>query len=331
MNDEGLVDSAILLMALGENAAAEVFRHLAPKEVHRLGETMARLHTTSRDKVDTVLSRFHSASAGLSTLVGNTDEYLRSVLRRALGEERAGLLIGRILQGDGVSGIESLKWMDPRSIAELIRNEHPQIVASILVHLERDQAAATLLQFDETLRNDVVMRIATLDGIQPAALRELDEVLTRVLAGGDALSRTRLDGSKTAAEIIAGFGGAAEAGALEALREQDPDLAQKIADLMFTFEDIDRLDDRAIQLLLREVQSESLIVALKGTDAALRERIFRNMSQRAAETLREDLESKGPVRISEVESQQKEIVKTLRRLADEGQIAIGGGGDDALV
>ncbi len=331
MNDEGLVDSAILLMALGENAAAEVFRHLAPKEVHRLGETMARLHTTSRDKVDTVLSRFHSASAGLSTLVGNADEYLRSVLRRALGEERAGMLIGRILQGDGVSGIESLKWMDPRSIAELIRNEHPQIVASILVHLERDQAAATLLQFDETLRNDVVMRIATLDGIQPAALRELDEVLTRVLAGGDALSRTRLDGSKTAAEIIAGFGGAAEAGALEALREQDPDLAQKIADLMFTFEDIDRLDDRAIQLLLREVQSESLIVALKGTDAALRERIFRNMSQRAAETLREDLESKGPVRISEVESQQKEIVKTLRRLADEGQIAIGGGGDDALV
>jgi flagellar motor switch protein FliG len=331
VNDEGLVDSAILLMALGENAAADVFRHLAPKEVHRLGETMARLHTTSRDKVDTVLSRFHSASAGLSTLVGNTDEYLRSVLRRALGEERAGLLIGRILQGDGVSGIESLKWMDPRSIAELIRNEHPQIVASILVHLERDQAAATLLQFDETLRNDVVMRIATLDGIQPAALRELDEVLTRVLAGGDALSRTRLDGSKTAAEIIAGFGGAAEAGALEALREQDPDLAQKIADLMFTFEDIDRLDDRAIQLLLREVQSESLIVALKGTDAALRERIFRNMSQRAAETLREDLESKGPVRISEVESQQKEIVKTLRRLADEGQIAIGGGGDDALV
>jgi flagellar motor switch protein FliG len=331
VNDEGLVDSAILLMALGENAAAEVFRHLAPKEVHRLGETMARLHTTSRDKVDTVLSRFHSASAGLSTLVGNADEYLRSVLRRALGEERAGMLIGRILQGDGVSGIESLKWMDPRSIAELIRNEHPQIVASILVHLERDQAAATLLQFDETLRNDVVMRIATLDGIQPAALRELDEVLTRVLAGGDALSRTRLDGSKTAAEIIAGFGGAAEAGALEALREQDPDLAQKIADLMFTFEDIDRLDDRAIQLLLREVQSESLIVALKGTDAALRERIFRNMSQRAAETLREDLESKGPVRISEVESQQKEIVKTLRRLADEGQIAIGGGGDDALV
>ncbi|MCL4184537.1 MAG: flagellar motor switch protein FliG [Burkholderiaceae bacterium] len=331
MNDEGLVDSAILLMALGENAAAEVFRHLAPKEVRRLGETMARLHTTSREKVDAVLGRFHSASAGLSTLVGNTDEYVRSVLRRALGEERAGLLIGRIMQGDGVSGIESLKWMDPRSIADLIRNEHPQIIASILVHLEREQASATLMQFDEALRNDVVLRIATLDVLQPAALRELDEVLERVLAGGDALGRTRLDGSKTAAEIIAGFGGAAEAVTLDALREHDADLAQKISDLMFTFEDIDRLDDRAIQLLLREVQSESLIVALKGADAALRERIFRNMSQRAAETLREDLESKGPVRISEVEAEQKEILKTLRRLADEGQIAIGGGGDDALV
>ncbi|GMV01740.1 MAG: flagellar motor switch protein FliG [Burkholderiaceae bacterium] len=331
MNDEGLVDSAILLMTLGEDAAAAVFRHLAPREVRRLGETMARLHTTSRDKVDAVLGRFHSASAGLSTLVGNTDEYVRSVLRRALGEERAGLLIGRILQGDGVSGIENLKWMDPRSIADLIRNEHPQIIASILVHLEREQASGTLMQFDEALRNEIVLRIATLDVLQPAALRELDEVLERVLASGDALGRTRLDGSRTAAEIIAALGGTAGSLTLDALREHDPDLAQKIADLMFTFEDIDRLDDRAIQLLLREVQGESLIVALKGADAALRERIFRNMSQRAAETLREDLESKGPVRISEVEAEQKEILKTVRRLADEGQIAIGGGGDDALV
>lgn len=331
MNDEGLVDSAILLMAMGEEAAAEVFRHLAPREVHKLGEAMSRMRTTSRDKVETVLARFHSASASFSTLVENTDEYLKSVLRRALGEERAGLLLGRILQGEGVAGIENLKWMDPRSIADLIRNEHPQIIASILVHLEREQASGTLMQFDEALRNEIVLRIATLDVLQPAALRELDEVLERVLASGDALGRTRLDGSRTAAEIIAALGGTAGSLTLDALREHDPDLAQKIADLMFTFEDIDRLDDRAIQLLLREVQGESLIVALKGADAALRERIFRNMSQRAAETLREDLESKGPVRISEVEAEQKEILKTVRRLADEGQIAIGGGGDDALV
>jgi flagellar motor switch protein FliG len=331
MNDEGLVDSAILLMALGEDAAAEVFRHLAPKEVHKLGETMARIRTTSRDKVEAVLARFHGASSGLSTLVENTDEYLKSVLRRALGEERAGLLLGRILQGGDVAGIESLKWMDPRSVAELIRNEHPQIVASILVHLDREHASAALLEFDEALRNDVVLRIATLDGLQPSAMRELDQVLTRVLAGSEAHERTRLGGSKAAAEIIARFGGTAEVATLDAIREHDAGLAQTIADLMFTFDDLDRLDDRAIQLLLREVQSESLIVALKGADAAFRERIFGNMSQRAAETLREDLESKGPVRLSEVEAEQKEILKIARRLADEGQIAIGGGGGDAVV
>ncbi len=331
MNDEGLVDSAILLMTLGEDAAAEVFRHLAPREVHRLGEAMSRIRTTSRDKVEAVLARFHGASSGLSTLVGNTDEYLKSVLRRALGEERASLLLGRILQGDGVAGIENLKWMDPRSVAELVRNEHPQIIASILVHLEREQASATLLEFDDVLRHDVVLRIATLDGIQPSAMRELDEVLARVLAGSDARQHARLGGSKTAAEIVAHFGGAAEAATLDAIRERDAALAQAIADLMFTFEDLDRLDDRAIQLLLREVQSESLIVALKGADAAFRERIFGNMSQRAAETLREDLESKGPVRLSEVEAEQKEILKIARRLADEGQIAIGGGGGDAVV
>lgn len=331
MNDEGLVDSAILLMAMGEEAAAAVFRHLAPREVHKLGEAMSRTRTTSRDKVEAVLARFHGASASFSTLVENTDEYLKSVLRRALGEERAGLLLGRILQGEGVAGIENLKWMDPRSVAELIGNEHPQIIASILVHLEREQASATLLELGETLRHEVVLRIATLDGIQPRAMRELDEVLARVLAGGDAQRRAPLGGSKAAAEIVAHFGGFAEAATLDAIRERDAALAQAIADLMFTFEDLDRLDDRAIQLLLREVQSESLIVALKGADAAFRERIFGNMSQRAAETLREDLEAKGPVRLSEVEAEQKEILKIARRLADEGQITIGGGGSDAVV
>lgn len=221
--------------------------------------------------------------------------------------------------------------MDPQAVAELIRNEHPQIIASILVHLERDQAGAALLRFDEALRNDVMLRIATLDGIQPEALRELDEVLARVLSGGETRARARLGGSKAAAEILAGFGTTAETGALDAIRELDPELAQEIADCMFTFEDLGGLDDRAIQLLLREIQAESLVIALKGVDAALRERILGNMSQRAAETLREDLDAKGPVRLSEVEAEQKEILKVVRRLADEGQLAIGGGGENAFV
>jgi len=331
MNEQGLADSAILLMALGEDAAAEVFRHLAPKEVQKLGEAMSRTRTTSRERLQSVLDRFEADAGGLSTLVDDTDEYVRSVLRRALGEDKAGLLIERILQGGDVSGIESLKWMDPQSIAELIRNEHPQIVASILVHLERDQASAVLMHLAERLRNDVMLRIATLDGIQPNALRELNDVLTKVLAGGEKLKRKKLGGTKAAAEIMNFLGGSNETAVLDAIREQDAELAQRIADQMFTFDDLNRLDDRAIQLLLREIPGDSLIVALKGTDAELRERIFRNMSQRAAETMRDDLESKGPVRLSEVESEQKEILKTVRRLAEEGQIALGGGGDDAFV
>jgi flagellar motor switch protein FliG len=331
MNEPGLVDAAILLMALGEDAAAEVFKHLSPKEVQRLGETMSRTRTTSRERMQSVLERFQKDAGDLRTLVADTDEYIRAVLRRALGDDKAGLLIERILQGGDVSGIESLKWMDPQSVAELIRNEHPQIIASILVHLERDQASAVLMHLAERLRHDVMLRIATLDGIQPNALRELNDVLTKVLAGGEKLKRKKLGGTKAAAEILNFFGGSNETVVLDAIREHDADLAQRIADQMFTFDDLNRLDDRAIQLLLREVANDSLIVALKGADTELRERIFRNMSQRAAETLRDDLESKGPVRLSEVEAEQKEILKTVRRLADEGQIALGGGGDDAFV
>jgi flagellar motor switch protein FliG len=331
MSDDGLIDGAVLLLALGEDAAAEVFRHLSPKEVQRLGETMARTRTTTRDKVASVLERFRVEASAQSMLVEDADAYVKSVLRRALGEDKAGLLIDRIMQGGDVSGIESLKWMDPQSVAELIRGEHPQIIASILVHLEREQASSIILLFNERLRNDVMTRIATLDGIQPNALRELNDVLSKVLAGGEKHKRTKLGGSKCAAEILNFFGGSNEAGVLDAIREQDPDLAQKIADQMFTFDDLNKLDDRALQMLLREIQTDSLVVALKGADGELRERVFRNMSQRAAETLRDDLESKGPVKVSAVEAEQKEILKVARRLADEGLISLGGGANDAVL
>ncbi|HRO58201.1 MAG TPA: flagellar motor switch protein FliG [Burkholderiaceae bacterium] len=330
MSEDGLLDSAILLLALGEDAAAEVFRHLTPKEVQRISETMARTRATSRDKLAAVLDRFHTDSSELSTLVGNSDEYVKTVLRRALGDEKAGLLIDRILQGGDVSGIESLKWMDPQSVAELIRGEHPQIIASILVHLEREQASSILLLMGEPLRIEVMARIATLDGIQPNALRELNDVLITLLAGGEKLNRTKLGGSKTAAEILNFFGGSNESVVLDAIRSQDPELAQRIADQMFTFDDLARLDDRAMQQLLREVQADSLVIGLKGADAKLRDKIFRNMSQRAAETLRDDLESKGPVKVSQVEAEQKEILKTARRLADEGLISLGGANDAVL-
>jgi flagellar motor switch protein FliG len=253
------------------------------------------------------------------------------VLRKALGEDKANLLIDRILQGSDVTGIESLKWMDASSVAELLRNEHPQIVAAILVHLDFEQSSSVLKCFTERQRNEVLVRIATLDGIQPSALKDLNEVMSKVLAGGDKLKKASLGGVKTAAEIINMLGGSLETSVLDYIREADNELAQKIMDNMFTFDDLDKLDDKAIQSLLREVQSESLVIALKGASVELREKIFRNMSTRAAETLREDLESRGPVRLSEVEAEQKELLKTVRRLADEGQIMLGGGGDDQFV
>jgi flagellar motor switch protein FliG len=217
------------------------------------------------------------------------------------------------------------------AVAELIKNEHPQIIATILVHLDRDQASEVLGHMTERARNDVILRIATLDGIQPSALKELNDVLTKLLSGNNNLKKSPMGGVRTAAEIMNFMSGTVEGTVMENIREYDGDLAQKILDEMFVFDNLIDIDDRGIQLVLREVQSESLIVALKGASEELREKIFRNMSSRAAETLREDLESKGPVRLSEVEGEQKEILTLVRRLADEGQLALGGKGDDAFV
>src|SRR5512139_1623510 len=331
LDDKGVEDAAILLMSLGEEEAAEVFRHLTPKEVQRLGEAIAKMKAVPREKVESVLERFDSFAADNSTLVADTDEYVKSVLRKALGDDKANLLLDRILQGSDISGIESLKWMDASSVAELLRNEHPQIVAAILAHLEYDHAGEILRCFAERQRNEVMVRIATLDGIQPSALKDLNEVLGRVLAGGDKLKKTSLGGPKAAAEIINLLGSSIETSVLDFIREADHDLAQKIMDNMFSFDDLEQIDDKGIQALLKEVQSESLVIALKGASPGLRDKIFRNMSTRAAETLREDLEGRGPVRLSEVEAEQKEMLKIVRRLAEEGQIVLGGGGDDQFV
>jgi len=328
MDDQGVEDAAILLMSLGEEEAAEVFKHLAPKEVQRLGETIARMKAVSRERVDGVLDRFTQLASDHSLLVADTDEYVKAVLRKALGEDKANLLIDRILQGSDISGIESLKWMDASSVAELLRHEHPQIVAAILVHLDFEQASQVLKVFTERQRNEVLVRIATLDGIQPSALKDLNEVMSKVLAGGDKLRKASLGGVKPAAEIINLMGASVETAVLDYIRETDNELAQKIMDNMFTFDDLTKIDDKGIQSMLKEVQSESLVIALKGATPELREKIFRNMSTRAADTLREDLDSRGPVRVSEVESEQKELLKIVRRLADEGQVVLGGGGDD---
>jgi flagellar motor switch protein FliG len=331
MDDKGVEDAAILLMSIGEQEASEVFKHLSPKEVQKLGETIAKLKVIQRTRVEEVLDRFEKVAGSQSMLVSDTDEYVRQVLRKALGEDKANLLLDRILQGSDVSSIESLKWMDPASVAELLRNEHPQIVAAILAHLDFDQVADVLKLWGERSRNEVLIRIATLDGVQPTALKDLNEVMSQILAGGDRMKKSSLGGVKSAAEIINMMGSSVEASALDYIRELDGELAQKIMDNMFTFDDLEKIDDKGIQSLLKEVQSESLVLALKGASPDLREKIFRNMSTRAAETLREDLESRGPVRLSEVEAEQKEMLKIVRRLVDEGQIVLATGGDDQFL
>ena len=331
MEESGLQDAAVFLMSLGVEEAAEVFKHLSPKEVQRIGEAIARTRSVSKERVDGVVQKFTNEAASQSLLVSDTDHYVRSVLKRALGDDKAGLLIDRILQGGDVSGIESLKWMDPLSVAELLRNEHPQIMAAILVHLDFEQVAGILKNLTPRTRNEVMLRIATLEGIQPTALKDLNEVLFKVLAGGDKVRKASLGGVKTAAEIINLLGTQIESTVIESIREHDGDLAQKITDKMFTFDDLIKLDGKSIQMVLKEVSSEMLVISLKGASTELRELVLGNMSGRAAEGLREDLESRGPVRLSEVEAQQKEILKIVRRLSDEGTIVMGGGGDDGFV
>ena len=326
------MDAAILLMSLGEVEAAEVFKHLSPKEVQKLGEAIARTKAIPRDRADNVVEKFIGVAASQSLLVADSGDYVRAVLRRALGDDKATLLLDRILQGGDVSGIESLKWMDALSVAELVRNEHPQIVAAILVHLDFDQGSDVLKLIGERQRNEVMLRIATMEGIQPTALKDLNEVLFQVLQGTDKVRKSSLGGVKAAAEMINLMGANIEGTVIESIRSHDPDLAQKIMDKMFVFDDLLTLDNKAIQTVLKEVASDTLIAALKGAQHELKEKILSNMSSRAAESLREDLESRGPMRLSEVEAQQKEILKTVRRLADEGQIVVGGGGaDDAMV
>jgi flagellar motor switch protein FliG len=327
----GLEKAAILMLALGENEASEVMKFLGPREVLKLGATMATMKGIAHEQVVTVLGEFRNQTRQNSTVGLDSDDYLRQVLTKALGDDKASALLSRILGGKDASGIESLKWMDSQSVSELIRNEHPQIIATILVHLERDQACEILSHFTDRLRNDVVLRIATLDGVQPAALRELNDVLTKLLSGNENIKKSSLGGVRTAAEILNFMSGEQESSVMDNIKSYDNDMAQKIMDEMFVFDNVIDIDDRGIQLLLREVQSEMLIIALKGSSQELREKIFKNMSQRAGEMMREDLESKGPVRLSEVEAQQKQILQIVRRLAEEGQIVLGGKGEDSFV
>ena len=322
--------AAVLLMSLGESAAAEVLKLMGPKEVQRIGIAMATLQNVSKETVDKTLTDFLANVQSHTGLGMGSDDYIRSVLVNALGEDKAASMIDRILLGGNTKGLESLKWMDPRAVVDLIRLEHPQIIAIVLSYLDGDQAASVLQEFPEKVRADIVLRIATLDGVQPAAMQELNEILERQLKGGSGIQASSIGGVKCAANILNFVDRGIESKIMDQVRDADADLCQNIQDLMFVFDDLAEVDNRGIQTLLREISSETLVLALKGAEDAIKEKILSNMSQRAAEMLRDDLESRGPVKLSEVEGAQKEIITIARRLADEGQIVLAGAGEEMV-
>lgn len=323
--------AAILLLSLGETDAAQVLQHMGPKEVQRVGSAMAQMRNVHREQVEQVMSEFVEVVSDQTGLGVGADGYIRKMLTQALGEDKAGSLIDRILLGGNTSGLDSLKWMEPRAVADVIRYEHPQIQAIVVAYLDPDQAGEVLSHFDHKVRLDIILRVSSLNTIQPAALKELNSILEKQFSGNSNTSRTSMGGVKRAADIMNFLDSSIEGPLLDSIRELDQDLSGKIEDLMFVFDNLADVDDRGIQSLMREVSSDALVLALKGADEAIKEKIFKNMSKRAAELLRDDLEAKGPVRISEVEAAQKEILTIARRMAEAGEIVLGGKGGEEMV
>ena len=318
---DGIERSAVLLLTIGEDDAGEIMRHMSPKEVQAIGEAMATIGSVNKEQVGEILDQFRETLEDQTSLGVGSEDYLRKVLVNALGEDKAGALLDRILMGRNSKGLDALKWMEPRAVADIIRLEHPQIISIVLSYLEADRAADVLAALPENMRVDVVMRIASLDGIQPSAINELDDMLEQQFSGNsDNIKTSSVGGLKTAANVMNYLEPGIESEIMDVVKESDMEMAEGIQDLMFVFENLVDIDDRGIQTLLREVSSDILIMALKGGDDEIKEKIFKNMSKRASEMLQDDLEAKGPVKISDVENAQKEVLSIARRMADAGEI-----------
>ena len=318
------------MMSMGEKEAAEVLKHLGPKDVQRIGTAMTALENVPQEHVEYVMSNFLDEARSITGLGIGSDGYIRNMLVGALGEDKAGSLVDRILLGGNTSGLDTLKWMDARSVADIIRNEHPQIQAIVIAHLDGDQSAEVLSYLPNKVRLDIVMRVASLDAVQPSALQELNNILEKQFSGNAGSQAKAMGGTKVVAEIMNHLETGVETELMEHIKGIDQDLGTTIEDLMFVFDNLKAVDDRGIQMLLREISSEVLILALKAADDELKEKIFTNMSKRAAELLRDDMEAQGPVKLSEVEAAQKDILGVARRMADAGEIILGGSGEEML-
>ncbi len=327
----GLQKTAFLLLSLKEEDAASILKSLQPKEVQYVGQAMAGLDDFSPAKVNSVLRLFLDEIQNLSAIGLNSEEFIRRALIEALGEDKASNIIDQIILGGSAKGLESLKWMDARQVANIIVSEHPQIQTIVLSYLDPEQSAEIMSQFTEKVRLDLMMRIANLEEVQPAALQELNDIMEKQFAGQAGAQAAKMGGLKSAANIMNYLDNNVEGQLMDSIRDTDEEMAQKLQDLMFVFENLIDVDDRGIQAILRDVQQDDLIKALKGTDEALKDKFLKNMSKRASEMLVDDLEAMSPIRVSEVESSQKEILAVATRLSDSGEIMLGGSGGDEFL
>ena len=318
--------AAVMLMLLGEDEAASVIRHLAPKEVQHLSAAMISVADLSQEAVSAVLDGF-IATIKKQTNIGGGIDYLENVLKNAIGEDKASSVLSRIMPASANRGLEVLQWMDARSISEMIEHEHPQIIAIVLSFLDHDVAADVLRFLPEGLRPEVLSRVASLETIQPTAMQELEAIMRKQFSSNSSLKSSSVGGVKAAAKIMNYVKSDIEQGMMRAMSSKDADLAQRIQDNMFAFENLEGSDNRSIQTLMRNVPTELLMVALKGADDILKDKFLLNMSQRAREMFVEEMEAKGPMRLSEVEEARKQILRTARRLSDAGEMMLGRGSD----
>ncbi|MGD0502935.1 MAG: flagellar motor switch protein FliG [Steroidobacteraceae bacterium] len=322
----GTERAAILLMSLGEQDAANLLKQLDAREVQRLGVAMAELKEVSREQMTTVLENFIGVVDGKSNVASGSQDYVRRVLTQAVGKQKTDLLLDRVSTGQTGQGIEALKWMDAKAVAQIISGEHPQIAAIVLSHLDAEQSASILPLLTEEMRTDVLMRIATLNEVPQTALTELDQLVEKQANVAPPAPLRRIGGARTVANILNAMERDKSGEELGKIEKADTEMHQQIKDLLFIFDNLLDVDDRGIQALLREVGSDTLAVALRGAEPEVQEKILKNMSKRAAEILKDDMEARGPVKLAEVEAAQKEIVVIAQRLAEEGTISLGGKG-----
>ncbi|HXC20809.1 MAG TPA: flagellar motor switch protein FliG [Steroidobacteraceae bacterium] len=327
----GTQRAAILLMSLGEQDAANVLKQLDAREVQKLGIAMAELKEVSREQMSSVLNNFIGVADAKANIAGGSQDYVRRVLTQAVGKHKTDMLMDRVSSGQTGQGIEALKWMESKAVAQIISGEHPQIAAIVLAHLEPEQSAAILPLLTDEFRTEVLMRIASLNEVPQTALTELDQLVERQANVAPPAPLRRVGGARTVANILNAMERDKSGEELGKIEKADGEMHQKIKELLFVFDNLMDVDDRGIQALLREVGSDTLAVALRGAEPEVQEKILKNMSKRAAEILKDDMEVRGPVKLTDVEAAQKEIIVITQRMAEEGTITLGGKGGGEFV